>query len=238
MPGLARAVLCDLDDTLFDHRHATRAALTELTEREPAFAGWPIDDLAGRHAELLERLHLDVLAGRTSVEAARIERFRRLLAAAGSGQAEAEAPRTAAAYRGAYERAWRAVPGARELLAACAGRGVPVVIVTNNGVAEQRQKLDRCGLARYARALVTSEQVGASKPAPRIFEAALAAAGVAAGEAVMFGDAWPTDVAGARAAGIRAVWFNRLAHASPDARVPELRALEPTASALDRLLRP
>ncbi len=49
---------------------------------------------------------------------------------------------------------------------------------------------------------VTSSQVGLFKPAPEIFAAALAGVGAAAGEAVMVGDSYGDDVAGALAAGL------------------------------------
>lgn len=58
-------------------------------------------------------------------------------------------------------------------------------------------------------AVVTSAEVGAAKPDPRIFEAALAAAGCSAAEAVHIGDSSDTDVAGAAAAGIRAILLRR-----------------------------
>jgi len=228
--------LCDLDDTLFDHRYATRAALGELWGEEPAFQGWPIAELERRHSVILEELHLEVLDGRRTIDEARRERFGRLLAAAGAQRVDERAAASAAFYRLAYERAWRAVPGALELVAALGARGLACVIVTNNGVAEQRRKLERVGLAPHASALVTSEEVGVSKPAKRIFEVALDTAGAAPDEAVMLGDAWHTDIAGARGMGIAAVWFNRLGLESPDPSVPELGALEPTDTVLRHLL--
>ena len=39
----------------------------------------------------------------------------------------------------------------------------------------------------------------------------------------MIGDAWETDITGARAAGIRPIWFNRFGAASPDRSVTEIR---------------
>lgn len=236
MPGRVKAVLADLDDTLFDHRYATRAALGHLASAEPAFAVWSVEELARRHAEILEVLHLEVLAGRRTIAEARIERFSRLLGAAGANGGAARAGQAADFYRVAYERAWRAVPGAPELLAALAEQQLPVAVVTNNKAEEQRRKLKGLGLDGRIAALVTSEEVGVSKPERRIFDVALEAVGVHAGEAVMLGDAWPTDVAGARAAGIAVVWLNRFGLASPDATVPELTSLEPTDAALGRLL--
>lgn len=42
----------------------------------------------------------------------------------------------------------------------------------------------------------------------------------------MLGDSWTNDVLGARAAGIRAVWFNRFAQPNPEPdRVPEIESL-------------
>ena len=125
------------------------------------------------------------------------------------------------------------MPGAIALATALKRAGVAFVIVTNNVTSEQRLKLDRCGLRPYVDALITSEDVGVTKPDARIFETALAAAGVTPAEAVMLGDSWLTDVAGARASGVRAVWLNRAGAVAPDssagAAVAEIQSLEPLA---------
>ena len=102
-----------------------------------------------------------------------------------------------------------------------------VGIVTNNLLAEQQLKLHRCDLTDLAGPLITSEEVGAQKPDPRIFAVALERLGVSADAAVMVGDAWATDIEGARRAGIRPVWLNRFGAVSPDSSVAELRSLEP-----------
>ncbi|MEA2465898.1 MAG: hypothetical protein QOJ57_24, partial [Thermoleophilaceae bacterium] len=57
--------------------------------------------------------------------------------------------------------------------------------------------------------VVASAAVGADKPAPARFEAALAVAGCEASEAVHVGDSPSKDVAGAERAGIRAVLIDR-----------------------------
>src|SRR3954468_12714643 len=65
------------------------------------------------------------------------------------------------------------------------------------------------GLLPLLDAIVTSAEVGAAKPDPAIFEAALAAAGCSAAEAVHVGDSIDHDVASARAAGIRPLLLAR-----------------------------
>jgi len=237
MPTLTRAVLCDLDDTLFDHARATRLALGRLCDAVPEFAAHPFDDLCDRHRALLDTLHLDVLAGRVSIDNARAERFRRLLEGVGGRDAATRAGDLASGYRAAYETSWYPVAGAVELARALQRAAVPLVIVTNNIVTEQRIKLAHCGLTDLITSLVTSEEVGSIKPDRQIFEEALARAGVEAGDAVMLGDAWSTDIAGALGAGIRAVWLNRDGVVSPDPSVTEIRSLEPTDEVMRLLLR-
>lgn len=63
------------------------------------------------------------------------------------------------------------------------------------------------GLSPYLTAAVDSAVVGAEKPDRRIFEAALAAVGAAASEALFVGDSLPRDMAGARALGMPHVWI-------------------------------
>ena len=223
------AVLFDLDDTLFDHWACTGAALADLRARFPVLGGVPARAVDEEHRRLLEELHLRVLAGAMTVDEARLERFRQLLAFAGGAADGAAATEAAAAYRAAYLAHWRPVDGALELLAALHGR-VSTGVVTNNVAAEQRLKIAACGFGPLIDAVIISEEAGVTKPDPRIFSLALGQLGCPAGEAVMIGDAWDTDIAGARAAGIRPIWFNRFGAASPDTSVTEIRALKPAAS--------
>ncbi len=67
---------------------------------------------------------------------------------------------------------------------------------------------------------------GRIKPHPSIFEAALAALGVAVDEAVMVGDSYRDDIEGARALGLRAILVDRdgLHPEEPD-RIETLHAL-------------
>jgi putative hydrolase of the HAD superfamily len=83
-----------------------------------------------------------------------------------------------------------------------------------------------------------SEEAGVAKPDPKIFEIALDRLGVGALETVMVGDSWINDIAGAAAAGLRTVWFNRtdLERPAEPGGVLELAALEPVAQVLAAIL--
>jgi putative hydrolase of the HAD superfamily len=230
------AVLFDLDDTLFDHWACTRAALAELRERCPTLGRVPAAAVEAEHRRLLEELHLQVLAGRMTVDDARVERFRRLLAFAGETAGGADAAAAAAAYRSAYLAHWQPVEGARDLLAALHGR-LATGVVTNNVASEQRSKIAACGFGPLLDAVIISEEAGVTKPDPRIFRMALDQLGCPAVETVMIGDAWDTDIAGARAASIHPIWFNRFGAPSPDSSVTELSSLRPAAAVLSVLSR-
>jgi len=223
-----RAVFFDLDDTLFDHTHATSQSLRRLLDDEPILRGWTFADLQRKNDEILNDLHPHVLAGTLPLDEARESRFRQLIAAVSPADVAAtNAMRLARRHRAEYERNWRAVPGAVEICMALRARGLHVGIVTNNLTEEQEMKLARVGLTPHVDALITSADVGATKPDVRIFQAALDRFSVTARETVMVGDSWSVDVLGAMAAGIRAVWFNRQGRPLLDPSVSEIRAFEP-----------
>ena len=234
------AVLFDLDDTLFDHRHCTREALAAVRAGHPCLQGRPLDDLMAAHSRILEALHLEVLAGRLSVDDARVRRFQTLLRESGEELQDADSLALARAYRETYLTHWRLVDGTLPLLRLLRDRhGVKIGLVTNNVVSEQERKVEALGLVPFTDALVISEAVGVNKPDPRIFQIALERLSARADGCVMVGDSWASDVVGATAAGIRAVWFNPRATPRPagDARtVRELRSWEPPETAADLIL--
>jgi putative hydrolase of the HAD superfamily len=199
------AVLFDLDDTLFDHRGSSRAALAEVHRRHGG--GSDFEAFERHHIRILDDLHPDVLAGRRTLDEARRERFRRVFEAVGIALSEAEADDIAAAYRAGYMPSWRPMEGAADLLAAIRPHA-RIGVISNNLIEETREKIAFCELTTLVDVVVVSGDEGISKPDPRIFHIALDRLGVAAADAVMVGDSWAADVTGARRAGIRAVWFN------------------------------
>ena len=233
-----KAVLFDLDNTLFDHWHASTSAIGAVREAYAIFSAEPLDGLKREAGRLLEETFESVLAGTLSVEQARVERFRRLVSWCGGSPDPDDAAEMAARYREEYQKARRPVPGAVPLLRRLRPE-VTVGVVTDNFTAEQRDKIAYCGLEDYIDFLVTFEEVGSTKRETEIFETALRKAGCRAGEAVMVGDNWTADVVGARNAGIRAVWLNRdgLPNPDPDLAV-EISSFEPPEPTLRATINP
>jgi putative hydrolase of the HAD superfamily len=233
---LIRAVLFDLDDTLFDHRQCARLALSDLHRAHDAFQTTPFAEFERLHAAFLEELHQRVIAGDLALDEARQQRFRKLFHAVGVTPDEDAVAHAATTYREGYRRLRQPVAGAAPLLDAVRQRA-RIGIVSNNLLDEQQDKLRHCALDQYIDVLVVSEEAGVSKPDPEIFRIALDRLGCGADEAVMVGDSWAADIAGARAAGIRAVWFNPLGRPSPEPQVEvlEIRTLDPPDMALDAI---
>ncbi len=103
---------------------------------------------------------------------------------------------------------FRAHPDAPGALRALRARGATLVAVSNWD-SSLPAVLSAVGLEGLLDGVVTSAAVGAAKPAPAIFAAALALAGVAPQEAVHVGDSVEHDVRGALAAGIAPVLLRR-----------------------------
>ncbi len=228
---MARAVLFDLDDTLFDHRRSARAALSDVHRVHGR--GTDLDDFERQHTKYLEVMHLEVLAGRIGLDEARRDRFRHVFKAFVFTLCDADVDAVASAYRSGYMVARRPLDGAAELLLAVRAHA-RIGIVTNNLLEEQQDKLAYCGLASSVDVLIASEDVGVSKPDRRIFDIALERIGASAEEAVMVGDSWANDIVGALDAGIRAVWFNPDRKPAPDPgrAVAEIHALTPVEETL------
>ncbi|MGY2894101.1 HAD family hydrolase [Deinococcus sp. UYEF24] len=228
-----RAILFDLDDTLFDDVGCTLAGLNALAAGHPALAELPQNELFTRHARLLSALEGEVYAGTMTVEACRARRLGQLLEGVGMVGADGEA--AAQVYHAASRAHYRPLPGALELVAALHARGIRLGVLTNYPRGVQTAKLDACGLTPYLHASVTTSDAP-PKPDPASYRAACMALGVQPEQAVMVGDNWHNDVAGAAAAGLKAVWYNPSGRAAPaDAPHTVLAGYLPLAAALAAL---
>jgi putative hydrolase of the HAD superfamily len=103
---------------------------------------------------------------------------------------------------------FRAFGDAAPALAELRARGLRLVCVSNWDYALP-DVLERVGLGELLDGVVTSAEVGAAKPDAAIFAEALRLAGCDAGDALHVGDSREEDIAGATAAGIRALLIDR-----------------------------
>ena len=234
---MIETVLLDLDDTLFDHRHASMMGVFAVREAFAELQSVPIEELIAYNHQEVERFHQLFLRGEVrDMHTARVERYRVVLRRYGAIGDDEQSLMAANLYRQAYVNHQQTLPGAHALLVHLR-RQAKIVIVTNNTREEQVPKLALLGLADQIDQLVTPADVGMPKPAPAIFTHALETVGGRVDRAVMLGDSWLIDVCGALDVGMRAVWLNREAHPPPElGRVPVITSLEPTESVAALLL--
>lgn len=81
-------------------------------------------------------------------------------------------------------------------------------IITNGFEEVQNLKLQKSGIDKYFKEVITSESVGVKKPNPLVFEFALKKAKALAIESCMIGDNLEADVFGAINCGISSIHFN------------------------------
>lgn len=99
------------------------------------------------------------------------------------------------------------LPDAADVVRSLAER-YPLTIISNGFKEVQYYKFAHSGLASYFAHTLISEEVGVNKPQPEIFRIALELNQVRADEALMIGDSYSSDIAGAKAAGIDQVWIH------------------------------
>lgn len=215
----------DLDDTLWDvtpvMQDAEAALRNWLALHAPRLGGVPVEHLWTIRARLLQAE--PALKHRLS------ELRRRILlhALEGAGYSHDEA-------RVLAEGGFQVFLAARHQVELFAEVHPTLEILANrftlgvitNGNADVR----RLGLADYFQFALCAEELGVGKPDPKPFREALKRSGIAAQHAVHIGDHPSDDIAGAQAAGLRAIWFNPQGRAweaeqTPDAQIASLAEL-------------
>lgn len=209
-----KLILLDLDDTIFDFQAGNRNAVNELAAELGLASPTVFDEYqVHNHAcwAALER-------GEMNQEVLHVERFRRFLA---SKNRDDDPKAVADRFAELLGRQAIPMPGAEEMLAAVSAH-LPVVALTNGITVIQKARLAISPLTRFISRAVISQEVGASKPDPRIFEIALN--GVDPSEALMIGDSIASDIIGAANAGIDSCWFNPKGKPLPEGVVPTYEA--------------
>lgn len=103
------------------------------------------------------------------------------------------------------------IPGADETVRALVQRRYPLALVADGPTATFTNNLGPYGLYELFDVHAISEQVGVTKPDPRMFITALEQLGIAPddyGRVVMVGNHLERDIAGANRLGLISVWLN------------------------------
>ena len=227
VPDLTRiaATSFDGDATLWDFekvmRHSLEQALAEFRRLLP---GRATDELTiEQMVDIREEAALE-LRGRTlDLEKVRQRAFERTVAHVGEPN-EALANQLHEVYREHRYSAMELYDDTIPALDALSSRFELGLLSNGNS------HPDGCGLGGRFGFVVFAQDVGVEKPDPRTFAFTAERAGCALEQLLDVGDSLETDVAGARGAGVVAVWLNRDGStnpgtAEPDIEIPSLAVL-------------
>ena len=198
-----RYLLVDNDNTLMDFNLAERKALTETLTA----CGLPADEeTCTAYHHINDALWKALERGETTQKLLKVERFARLMQRL--GRTDMDAAAVAARYSEQLATHDDLLPGALELLQALHGR-MKIALVSNGVSAIQRGRLSRSPILPLLDAVIISEELGVSKPDPRMVDAALAALGCEdKSQAILLGDSLTADIPAAVNAGIDSVYLD------------------------------
>lgn len=215
---MIKCVTFDLDDTLWAVRpvmaEANRLLWQWLEDNTPEFTN------TFSATDLIEGspFRREVIDAEPGIAHSMTLVRQRLLAAGlrrvGYSEKEAEA-RMNAAYQVFIEARHAVTPftGAADMLVALRDQGYKLGALSNGNA-----DVELTDLSGYFDFQFNADSVGSAKPAPEMFEAALAKTELAPDEVVHVGDHPINDVEGARRVGMRTLWVD-LTASSPDAIV-------------------
>ncbi|ONK10315.1 HAD family hydrolase [Streptomyces sp. MP131-18] len=216
-----RAVVWDIDDTLFDYTGTDRAAALRHFEAEGLLSRFPGPDAAVRRwREVMEVHYARFLAGETDFAGQRRDRARAFL---GERLSDAEADAWFRRYRAHWRPADGLFPDVLPALASLTP-GYRHGLLSNSDTAHQDLKLRAMGIRDRFEVLLCSDQVGHAKPAPEAFLAVCDAMDLPPRAVAYIGDRPDIDAAAADAAGLHGIWLDR-AGASAAAAAAAVAAL-------------
>ncbi|WP_394884851.1 HAD family hydrolase [Clostridium butyricum] len=100
--------------------------------------------------------------------------------------------------------------GVMELLQFLKKKNIRIAICTDLTTHIQHRKIRKLNIEQYIDCIVTSEEAGEEKPGLKIFDLCLKKLNIVKGEAFYVGDSFKKDIIGANNAGLFPIWYNQL----------------------------
>lgn len=209
---MLRAILFDIDDTLFPTTEfARRARANAVRAMIAAGLRLPEEEVQRELSEVIAEFssnydyHFDKLLQRLRPEALN-HRNPALVVAAG-----------VAAYHDTKFREIAPYPDVVPLLEDLRAAGVRLGVVTHGWTVKQAEKLVRLGLLEYLDpdAIFISDQIGIAKPNPKLYRYALRDLALEPSEVLYVGDSPAHDIEPPRTIGMHAAWVARGARKTP-----------------------
>jgi putative hydrolase of the HAD superfamily len=220
MKNNTKALIFDIDSTLFDRKKAQVLILEKIIELFPEMFS------SSKKALILEAfLESDRIACEAFDDGAPsggLRDMRSRIFLRSLGLSEDYANDITGAYVREYPNVYAPVEGAVEIIGMIKKCGQFKLGAVSNGLPDvQYRKLETLGIRDKFDSIILSEEVNIRKPDTRIFLLAAEALGIQPSECLFTGDSYSSDVVGAKGAGMRACWLRQ------DKPYPENAAVQP-----------
>ena len=196
-----KLLLADADETLFDFETGEKNAISLTFEH----FGYPVtaQSIATYH-RVNEAQWKRLERGETTSERLRVDRFADFLR---ESRLSGDPARLCEVFMRNLGNQSIAIDGA-EAFCKAASAHMPIVLVTNGIASIQHNRVNHSALRPYLSGVVISEELGVTKPNPRMAEEAMRLAGVSdKRECILMGDSLTADIPCARNAGIDSINF-------------------------------
>jgi putative hydrolase of the HAD superfamily len=201
-----KAILFDIDDTLYDREKSQPMVLEKIIERLPQVF---VDRGKEQILEaFLESDRISTIDWEAGLHYDDIRDYRSKLFLKALGLPLHYTEMITEAYIQEYPFINAPVDGAVELLEKTSRR-FKTGVISNSMPDVQYQKITTLGLTRYFSCVVLATEVGLKKPDPRIFIFAAEKLKLEPGECLYLGDNYENDTIGAKDAGMASCWFRR-----------------------------
>lgn len=202
---MIKAVIFDVDDTLYSYMPAFDVAFPAVCRYAQEQIGIPAEVFASECDRELNALSGE-LSGLSAVHE-RTLRFLRVLEK--FGKPLRYAPILDDLFWNTFLETAVPEPGILACFRELKEKGFKIGIGTNMTLKWQLKKVEALGLLQYVDFFVASEESGADKPAPALFQLCAKKAGCAPEECLFVGDSIPHDIRGAENAGMHFLWYTR-----------------------------